>query len=158
MEHMQFLMERSDSGEDPCGHALMASCPPNINVGVQPVPEIPYGHGLQAMPAGAPENQKTWDLKKGDLALLLDLSSRLNLEGEITPVMAWGMVLSHPAVEQLGVKEIERVRGELECKIRCYGRVTSISRGEEWTAANKTQIRCRSRRVRSEGCLGTEIS
>ena len=121
MEHMQFLMERSDGSEEPCGHALMASCPPNINVGIDPVPEIPYGHGLQPMPAGAPENQKTWDLKKGDLALLLDLSTRLNLEGEITPVMAWGMVLSTPSVSLLGLRDIEAIRGELECKVRCYG-------------------------------------
>lgn len=121
MEHMQFLMERSEGGEDPCGHALMASCPPNIHVAVQPVPEIPYGHGMQAMPQGAPENQKTWDLKKGDLALLLDLSTRLNLEGEITPVMAWGMVLTHPGLYQLGVMQIEQIRDELLCKIRCYG-------------------------------------
>lgn len=121
MEHMQFLMERSDGGEEPCGHALMASCPPNINVGIEPVPEIPYGHGIQAMPEGAPACQKTWDLKKGDLALLLDLSSRLNLEGEITPVMAWGMILAHPSVASLGKEHIKDICDELRPKIRCYG-------------------------------------
>ncbi len=150
MEHMPFLLARSDNGEDPCGHALMASCPstlpapPPSNHGYDlghpenlpndfsSFPEhIPFGHGTQMLPPGVVEErmgQQTWDLKKGDLALLLDLSRRLNLEGEITPVMAWGMVLSCPGVERLGLKEVEGIREELRDKIRCYGYVLCLLR------------------------------
>ena len=54
-------------------------------------------------------------------SLLLDLSSRLNLEGEITPVMAWGRILAHPSVTNLGKEHISEICNELAPKIRCYG-------------------------------------
>jgi hypothetical protein len=118
MDHMQFLVERasSPSGE-PCGHALMASCPPGAAID----DAIPFGHGVGNVRHGGGEGQRTWDLQKGDLANLLDLSRRLNLEGEITPVMAWGMVLAHPRAGELGVREVRAVCEELGPKIRCYG-------------------------------------
>jgi len=113
---MQFLIERSASpSRDPCGHALMATCPLDAMV----EDEIPFGHGIGNVPDDG--GQKTWDLQKGDLANLLDLSRRLNLEGEITPVMAWGMVLAHPRAVELGEREIRAIYEELGPKIRCYG-------------------------------------
>ena len=83
MDHMQFLVERASEPEgEPCGHALMASCSPVPDP--ENHPEIPFGHNpTQHLNGNA---QKTWDLSKGDLANLLDLSKRLNLDGEITPV------------------------------------------------------------------------
>jgi hypothetical protein len=119
MDHMQYLVERASSPEgEPCGHALMASCPPEPH----PSSNIPFGHGIGNL-ANVPESQgqKTWDLKVGDLANLLDLSKRLNLDGEITPVMAWGMVLAHPRVGELEERDFGKVVAELKDKIRCYG-------------------------------------
>jgi hypothetical protein len=82
MDHMQFLVERaSDADGEFCGHALMASCPPEVHM--QDHPEIPFGHGRTHLDGTAP---KTWDVSKPDLANLMDLSKRLNLDGEITPV------------------------------------------------------------------------
>lgn len=130
MDHLPWLLERSTEvgGGEPCGHALMASCPP------EPFPElnsdIPFGYtnvrapaaGSDGSGAGAVEaGQRTWELTKGDLATLLDLSKRLNLDGEITPVMAWGMVLGHPRLGELKAEDFLQIAGELKNKIRCYG-------------------------------------
>ncbi|KFY48509.1 hypothetical protein V495_01266, partial [Pseudogymnoascus sp. VKM F-4514 (FW-929)] len=115
MDHLQFLVELSSTPEGiPCGHALMATCPPVPH----PADEMPWGHGVANLPH---EELKTWDLQKGDLANLLDLSMRLNLDGEITPVMAWGMVLGHPRFGELGARELTMVVEELRPKVRCYG-------------------------------------
>jgi hypothetical protein len=122
MDHMQFLVERaSEPDGEPCGHALMASCPPDPFVS----PDVPFtthnhvnGHNLEA-PEG--KEQKTWDVSKPDLANLLDLSKRLNLDGEITPVMAWGMILAHDRFRELQIDDFERLCLDLGSKVRCYG-------------------------------------
>lgn len=117
MDHIPFLVERAEDPEGPfCGHALMASCPPEVH------PEanlaMPFGHGPTQMNGTA---QKTWDLGKSDLANLLDLSKRLNLDGEITPVMAWGMILSHPRFHDLTSHDFTTICRDLGGKVRCYG-------------------------------------
>lgn len=117
MSHMQLLVERSSELDgEPCGHALMASCPPD------PCPEedMPFGHHPAHLDGTAP---KTWDVSKGDLVNLLDLSKRLNLDGEITPVMAWGMVLAHPRFSELKTEDFNAICQNLGAKIRCYGYV-----------------------------------
>lgn len=120
MDHIQYLMDRAAEPEgDPCGHALMATCPPDFT----PRPEeelsdIPFGHNL---PVEEGNPQKTWDLSKGDLANLLDLSKRLNLDGEITPVMAWGAILGHPQFHEFGVDDFKAIAADLLPKVRCYG-------------------------------------
>lgn len=101
-----------------CGHSLMASCPPAVKVET----DIPFGHG----PRQNPEAQKTWDLSKTDLANLLDLSKRLDLDGEITPVMAWGMILAHPRFSELRPEHFTKMSQELVNKIRCYGYVFTV--------------------------------
>lgn len=117
MDHMQIVVRRG-SGPDgkSCGHALMASCPPGPDVDNSP--DIPFGHGENHLSEPAP---KTWDLSKPDLANLLDLSKRLNLEGEITPVMAWGMILAHPRFSELRADDFMNICQELGGKVRCYG-------------------------------------
>ncbi|OAA64331.1 Yap1 redox domain protein [Niveomyces insectorum RCEF 264] len=119
MDHMPWLLERgAEAGGEPCGHALMASCPP------EPFPEltpdIPFGYS-NVKGADIESGQRTWELTKGDLATLLALSAKLNLDGEITPVMAWGMVLAHPRLAELTLDDFRRLTDELGSKIRCYG-------------------------------------
>ena len=116
MDHMGFLVDRaSEPDGEPCGHALMATCPPEQFI--ENSYDIPFGHGI----GNTVEGQKTWDLSKGDLANLLDLSKRLNLDGEITPVMAWGMILAQPRFSELRVEDFEQLTEELKNKVRCYG-------------------------------------
>ncbi|CAG8950882.1 hypothetical protein HYFRA_00003099 [Hymenoscyphus fraxineus] len=114
MDHLDLLVSLSNTDGGPmCGHSLMASCPPAIQI----EPAMPFGHGPRQN-AGA---QKTWDLSKTDLANLLDLSKRLDLDGEITPVMAWGMILGHPRFGELRGEHFVQIAQELGGKIRCYG-------------------------------------
>ncbi len=137
MDHMPWLIERAqDTAGEACGHALMASCPP------EPFPElddeIPFGPtqpflcAHNASNIGNSDNannangdlrpnQQTWELSKADLATLLNLSKRLDLDGEITPVMAWGMVLAHPRLAELKREDLERLVDDLKGKVRCYG-------------------------------------
>lgn len=177
MDHMPWLLDRSSAngGTEPCGHALMASCPPEPFSDL--TPDIPFGHkhtnntpgtngharqtsnnqrssnvnrnfsrnhaapspsaveraGVAAAaanpnttavmdvdgPTGGP--LRTWELSKSDLATLLDLSQKLNLDGEITPVMAWGMVLAHPRLGEMNEKDFVKLTEELGSKVRCYG-------------------------------------
>lgn len=174
MDHMPWLLDRSSAngGTEPCGHALMASCPPEPFSDL--TPDIPFGHkhstnnpgtngharqtSTQRGPnvsrnfsrnhapsppaverprvaAAANPNSsavmdvdgptggplRTWELSKSDLTTLLDLSQKLNLDGEITPVMAWGMVLAHPRLGELNEKDFVKLTEELGSKVRCYG-------------------------------------
>lgn len=175
MDHMPWLLERSSAngGLEPCGHALMASCPPEPFTEL--TPGIPFGHkhnnnnndnnngnpGVQQAAVGnlmtsltanrnfsrrtaapsalggvqtsgtsistamdcdsTPTPPRTWELSKADLNTLLDLSQKLNLDGEITPIMAWGMVLGHPRLRQLNEADFRELSGGLRSKVRCYG-------------------------------------
>ncbi|KAI3320028.1 hypothetical protein HD806DRAFT_244269 [Xylariaceae sp. AK1471] len=128
MDHLPWLLEKgNDNPGEPCGHALMASCPPEPFAELNS--EIPFGnaHGAAADGTESKHNKgqqqslKTWELSKGDLTTLLDLSKRLDLDGEITPVMAWGMVLGHPRLTELTRKDFEKITDDLKGKVRCYG-------------------------------------
>ncbi|KAM0287701.1 hypothetical protein ACHAQH_000231 [Verticillium albo-atrum] len=118
MNHMPWLLERSsEMGGEPCGHALMASCPP------EPFPEltpdIPFGYAH--VNGDLKSGQRTWELSKADLGTLLSLSQRLKLDGEITPVMAWGMVMAHSRFYEMKPEDFSKLTEELGTKIRCYG-------------------------------------
>ncbi|KAH0498796.1 hypothetical protein TgHK011_006031 [Trichoderma gracile] len=125
MAHMPFLVDRASEADGaPCGHALMASCPPTPFQDL--TPDTPFGHTHTHHHGGGgcceePLAQGTWELTKADLTTLLDLSQKLNLDGEITPVMAWGMVLSHSRFAELAPCDFEKISGELLRKVRCYG-------------------------------------
>lgn len=121
MQHMPFLLDRATEADgDPCGHALMASCPPRPFESL--TPDTPFGSShTRDRPDGPNPAQGTWELSRADLATLLDLSAKLELDGEITPVMAWGMLLSHPRFADCGAKHFQRLAEELGRKVRCYG-------------------------------------
>ncbi|AEO65485.1 uncharacterized protein THITE_2112534 [Thermothielavioides terrestris NRRL 8126] len=153
MNHLPWMLERNSEtgGREPCGHALMASCPPQpFSQLSSDIPFSHHQHQLHQPQQQAQQQQRldsqnnnnnttndsnynvnidndgsstpgTWTLNKGDLATLLDLSRRLNLDGEITPVMAWGMVLAHPRLGELRAEDFARLAEELLGKVRCYG-------------------------------------
>lgn len=118
MKHLPWLLERTtDADGEPCGHALMASCPPEPFPEL--TPEIPFGYSN--VNGELNSGQRTWELSKADLSTLLDLSKRLNLDGEVTPVMAWGLIMAHPRFREGRPEDFSRLSDELLRKIRCYG-------------------------------------
>ncbi|KAK4460061.1 hypothetical protein QBC42DRAFT_273085 [Cladorrhinum samala] len=133
MSHLPYLLERGTAAggqEQPSGHALMASCPPQPFK--QLTDDIPFGYtnvnvntttndGVPSIGNPNGERQRTWELKKADLATLMDLSKKLNLDGEVTPVMAWGMVLAHPRLSELKPQDLAKLADELVGKVGCYG-------------------------------------
>ncbi|KAF2442092.1 hypothetical protein P171DRAFT_364571 [Karstenula rhodostoma CBS 690.94] len=107
MDHMQYLMVRAhDAEEIISGHALMATAPPDSHIA---------NHAEETYPHQMP------DIAMPDLMKLLDLSNRLPLDGEITPIMAWVMVLKEPRLAELSKADIGGIKGELLAKVRCYG-------------------------------------
>ncbi|KAA6409888.1 MAG: hypothetical protein FRX48_06501 [Lasallia pustulata] len=108
MDHMQFLCVRShqEPQEEISGHALMATCPPHEHIVNHP--DVPYPH-------------KTWDVPNPDLMKLLELSERLPLDGEITPIMALKNIRMHERFYELAAEDFERLKDDLKAKVRCYG-------------------------------------
>ena len=101
------LCVKSQSSEaEISGHALMATCPPQSHLIERP--DVPYPHQMP-------------DIEANDLLRLLDLSNRLPLEGEITPVMAWASILRHEHCKLLAAPEFSVMKDELLAKVRCYG-------------------------------------
>lgn len=127
MAHMQFLLVRShnpskhfhhvpgdkpddDECEHMAGHALMATAPPNSHIMERPNEAYPH---------------KMPDLGAAELSKLLDLSNRLPIDrqGEVTPVMAWTMVLQEPKIAELEEQDFLALKQQLAPKVKCYGYV-----------------------------------
>ncbi|KAF3120016.1 hypothetical protein TWF569_011922 [Orbilia oligospora] len=109
MEHIQKLVH--DSLEDPngtsiSGHALMASCPPESHM--LDNPDIDWG-------------SRTYDLQPSELNMLLNLSPKLGVSGEVTPINAWAIIQSHPNFLQLTRHDFAAIKNELVPKVKCYG-------------------------------------
>ncbi|KAK6540947.1 hypothetical protein TWF694_008328 [Orbilia ellipsospora] len=109
MEHIQKLVH--DSLEDPngtaiSGHALMASCPPESHM--LDNPDVDWG-------------SRTYDLQPGELNMLLNLSPKMSLTGEVTPINAWAIIQSHPNFLQLTRHDFAAIKNELVPKVKCYG-------------------------------------
>ncbi|KAF3928161.1 hypothetical protein AA313_de0205086 [Arthrobotrys entomopaga] len=109
MEHIQKLVH--DSLEDPngtaiSGHALMASCPPESHM--LDNPDVDWG-------------SRTYDLQPGELNMLLNLSPKMSLTGEVTPINAWAIIQGHPNFLQLTRHDFAAIKNELVPKVKCYG-------------------------------------
>lgn len=113
----------SEPNGEACGHALMASCPPSRFDEL--TPDVPFGNMHTHMHMHDPTNpelpQGTWELSKADLSTLMDLSKKLDLDGEITPVMAWGIIMVHPRLSEAVPGDFEKLAEDLTRKVRCFG-------------------------------------
>ena len=56
-----------------------------------------------------------------NLKNLLDLSLKLPLEGEITPIMAWVIILTDERFKELTLADFEVLGDGLQRVSRCYG-------------------------------------
>ncbi|KAI9841124.1 MAG: hypothetical protein M1838_003699 [Thelocarpon superellum] len=107
MEHMQTLMVQAQESEgDISGHALLANAPP---------------HSFLLENSSIPYDYDAVDLRRPELKTLMNLSRRLQLDGEITPVMAWSAILTHERLHELTARDFATVKAELKAKVRCHG-------------------------------------
>ncbi|KAI5782456.1 hypothetical protein FPQ18DRAFT_421295 [Pyronema domesticum] len=89
------------------GHALMITCPPE---------------SWSTMNPGLPWDFKgQLDIEAADLSILFDLSNRLQLEGEMTPIAVWATIARHERFSELTMEDFDNVKHELVKKIKCYG-------------------------------------
>jgi len=109
MDHSQFLVNRSLNDENEInGHALMATVPPISHV---------EHHGMDV-----PWEQKMPSLQMPSLSRMLNLCAALpGITNEVTPVMAWAAILSHPKCEEMSKEDFGRIKDDLKPKVRCYG-------------------------------------
>jgi hypothetical protein len=65
----------------------------------------------------------SWTIPAVEIERLLNLSSHLNLPGELTPVQAWARIRSYPGFEKLNLDQLEILKLALLKEIQCYGLV-----------------------------------
>jgi len=108
--HIPILIDKAIQEEDGfTGHALMASYPAQAYFQDPPPPGT-------TVPLPAPPQ-----LQASELAVLLDASQKLELDGEVTPVMAWVIILSHPRFFELDHLDFKMLTDDLSKKVSCYG-------------------------------------
>jgi hypothetical protein len=89
--------------------------------------EVPSGHALTAQApllTSAPPTltpSSSWQIPAIEIDRLLDLSSQLNLQGEVTPVQAWARLRTHPGFQKLGRDSLEGLKQALMVEVQCYG-------------------------------------
>ncbi|KAL8950155.1 MAG: hypothetical protein Q9222_003783 [Ikaeria aurantiellina] len=104
LEHicMSHLPHPADPpSEDPSNHALMMST------------------AIVSRAPNPPQVNASWTANGAMIKELLNLSSAINLEGEITPVEAWHRLRQHPGFSRLDRNAIDRIKADLSASVRC---------------------------------------
>jgi hypothetical protein len=70
-----------------------------------------------------PQPDSSWAVPASEIERLLNLSSQLNLAGELTPVQAWSRIRSYPGFEKLNLDQLETLQKALLKEVQCYGYV-----------------------------------
>lgn len=91
--------------DDPSNHILLASTPLMSSAPRPPQPNTSWN----------------WTTNGSIIKELLNLSSSINLEGEITPVEAWHRLRQHPDFWKLDRRDIDNIKNELSSSVRCCG-------------------------------------
>lgn len=91
--------------DDPSNHILMASTPLISSAPQQPQPNTCWD----------------WTANSSIIKELLNLSSSINLEGEITPVDAWHRLRQHPEFGRLDRHSLDDLKNELSAAVQCLG-------------------------------------
>lgn len=76
---------------------------------------------LVAMSARPPQPDAHWNASATMIKELLNLSSSINLKGELTPVEAWHRLRGHPNFWKLDLEGLETLKRELSWGVRCCG-------------------------------------
>ena len=96
------------------GHKLMVQTPIMAHSNTpRPIFNLKPG---DAIPTNA-----SWTVPALEVERLLNLSSRLSLEGEITPIEAWQKIKQHPGFATLNRDRLEQLKLVLLPEVQCYG-------------------------------------
>jgi hypothetical protein len=106
--------EPSVVGDEPSGHSLMLQSPIMARVPAQLLSHT--GSGKQQFPSNL-----TWNVPAQEIEKLLDLSAKLSLEGEITPIEAWQRIRGHPHFALLDIDRLDALKNMLVGEVKCYG-------------------------------------
>lgn len=72
-------------------------------------------------PGGELPNNATWNVPAIEVERLLNLSTRLSLEGELTPIEAWQRIKQHPEFAKLDRERLQQLKTVLLPEVQCYG-------------------------------------
>ncbi|KAL8841763.1 MAG: hypothetical protein Q9170_000796 [Blastenia crenularia] len=108
--------------------ALEHPCMPHIPHPSDPPSANPSNHTLMLStplvshaPTQFQKYDANWTANASMVKELLNLSSTLNLEGELTPVEAWHRLRQHPGFSRLDRWAIEKIKKDLSGEVRCCG-------------------------------------
>ena len=94
----------------------------------------------------APTPNTNWPASGAIIKELLNLSSSINLEGELTPVEAWHRLHQHPDFWRLDKQAIETLKRELSPGVRCCGFGAVLDENLFWVALNKVVVTVKNKR------------
>ncbi|KKZ64657.1 hypothetical protein EMCG_09420 [[Emmonsia] crescens] len=89
--------------------------------------EEPTGHAFTALApilTTAPpvlDDCTTWQIPASELDRLLELSSALKLDGELTPVQMWTRIKQHPLFHKLDPERLRQLSNILIEGVQCFG-------------------------------------
>jgi hypothetical protein len=95
------------------------------------------------------EPTSSWTIPAAEIERLLNLSSQLNLAGELTPVQAWSRIRCYPGFEKLNRVRLETLERALLEEIQCYGYVHALITRHCWLLT----CACRFGAVMDEGAF-----
>ncbi|KAI4155942.1 MAG: hypothetical protein LQ341_000109 [Variospora aurantia] len=114
--------------------ALEHPCMPHLPHPSDPPTDDPSHHALllstplvSQAPKTYNQTETTWTANGSMIEGLLNLSSAINLEGEITPVEAWHRLRQHPGFRRLDLWAVNKIKGDLSANVRCCGQVERFS-------------------------------
>lgn len=121
LEHpcMPHIPHPSGKSHDPSNHILLASTP------------------LVASSASPPQSNSQWSASAAMIKELLNLSSSINLKGELTPVEAWHRLREHPNFWKMDLETFGILKRELSYEVKCCGFGAVIEESVYWQIVNR---------------------
>ena len=117
-------LDFDDLNTDSSGHSLMLQSPllshqPNRS---QATSSSASTHPTtQATSVGTSSSRPKWSVPAFEIEKLFNLSGRLSLEGELTPIEAWQRIRKHPGFPAMKNDQLETMRDVLLSNVKCYG-------------------------------------
>lgn len=121
-DHATFMVQRAvnQNSSELSGHALMMTCPSHNtivnsldNKGMPVDKDARFAHEMPNLP-------------NADLNAMMIASSNLDLNGEVTPVMALKMIRDDKRYPMMTLAHFESLKEKLKTRSRCYGYVVSL--------------------------------